>query len=254
MVLKLADGVPLVWRTPSSVQLGVARPLVVLDDVTAAHERLLAALAKGVSESGFAMMARDAGADPRALLGRVAPALAPPGRGPSAPRIAVLGAGPLAEELARQVGHAADPELVVLVAAWVVAPADHGAWLRRDVRHLPVVVGENIDVGPLVVPGETACLHCLDLARRDDDAAWPAIAAQLHGRPAPALSRTAIAEAAAFAARHLEAEPGTSWRIDPADGGVSARVWARHPECSCAAPPGSDWAPAAARAALPAPS
>jgi bacteriocin biosynthesis cyclodehydratase domain-containing protein len=146
-------------------------------------------------------------------------------------------------------------DAAVLLGSYAIATGRHGAWLRRDVPHLPVVVGDRITVGPLVVPGETACLHCVGLARRDADPAWPAIATQLHGRPAPALTRTAIAEAAAFVARHLDAEgaePGTSWELDPRDGAVSVARWGRHPECSCAAPPGSDWARADARATPPA--
>jgi len=251
MVLKLAAGVPLVWRSPTGIQLGAARPLAVLDDVTPAHERLLAALTAGISETGFAMMARAAGADADRLLDRIAPALEPPI--PPATRVAVYGDGELAEELVRQLGRSPDPELVLLVGAWVLAPAEHGPWLRRDVPHLPVVVGDRITVGPLVIPGETACLHCVGLARRDADPAWPAIATQLHGRPAPALSRTAVAEAAAFVARHLGPEaPGTSWELDPRDGSISVARWERHPECSCAAPPGTDWAPAVARAVPPA--
>jgi bacteriocin biosynthesis cyclodehydratase domain-containing protein len=254
MVLQLDAAVPLVWRTPHTVQLGGERPLVVLDGVTAAHERLLAAVAAGISPTGFAMMARAAGEDPDALLDRLAPALDRPL--PSAPRVAVYGTGPLAEELVRQLGRDDDPEVVVLVGAWVLAPPEHGTWLRRDVAHLPVVVGERVTIGPLVEPGSSACLHCVQLARRDADPAWPAIAAQLHGRPAPPLSRTAVAEAAAFAVRrlHAGAAPGTSWELDPATGSVSARGWERHPECSCAAPTGSDWAPGAGRAVLPAPS
>jgi hypothetical protein len=252
MVLKLAEGVAQVWRSPTSLQLGATRPLVVLDDVGAAHERLLAALAVGISETGFAMMARAAAEDPELLRERLAPALEVPAAG--RPRVAVYGSGPLAEELVRQLGHVDEPELVVLVAAWVLAPAEHGVWLRRDVPHLPVVVDERIQIGPLVVPGESACLHCVHLARRDADPAWPAIATQLHGRLAPALDRTAVAEAAAFAVRHLDAAPGTSWELDPRDGSVSVASWAPHPECSCAAPTGSDWAPAVVPAAPPAPS
>jgi bacteriocin biosynthesis cyclodehydratase domain-containing protein len=253
MVLKLAAGVPLIWRSPTGIQLGAARPLAVLDDVTPAHERLLAALETGISETGFAMMARAAGTDAERLLDRIAPALEAPARPPR--RVTVYGEGDLAQELVRQLGRSDDPELVLLVAAWVLAPAEHGSWLRRDVPHLPVVVGDRIAVGPLVRPGETACLHCVGLARRDADPAWPAIATQLHGRPAPALTRTAIAEAAAFVARRLDVDdvaPGTSWELDPRDGSVSVARWERHPECSCAAPPGTDWARADDRAVPPA--
>lgn len=252
MVLKLADGVPMLWRSPTAVQLGGRRPLVVLEAVTAAHEHLLAALTTGISETGFAMMSRAAGEDPEALRRRLAPALVGPP--PAPPRVAVYGAGELAEELVRQLGRNDEPELVVLVAPWVLAPAEHGPWLRRDVPHLPVTVGETVTVGPLVVPGASACLHCVHLARRDLDPAWPALATQLHERPAPTLSRTAVAEAAAFVARHLEAAPGTSWELDPHDGTVSVAGWEPHPECSCAAPPGSDWAPGADRASPPVPS
>ena len=250
VVLQLADGLQLVWRTPHSVQLGVDPRRVIFDRVDAPFERLLSALATGVSRTGFDMMARAAALDPDGLLERLAPALASPE--PTAP-VGIVGAGPLADELRRQLGDSADPRLVVLVADWVVAPEDHGSWLRRDIPHLPVVAGDGgIEVGPLVVPGSGPCLYCVHLARADADPAWPAIATQLWGRPAPRLTRTAVVEAAAFAARRVASPSslGTSWWIDAHDGAVSERVWERHPECRCAAPPESDWAPAADRAVL----
>jgi bacteriocin biosynthesis cyclodehydratase domain-containing protein len=36
-------------------------------------------------------------------------------------------------------------------------------------------------IGPLVLPGCSPCLRCLELARADRDPAWPALAAQLAG-------------------------------------------------------------------------
>jgi hypothetical protein len=52
--------------------------------------------------------------------------------------------------------------------------------VRSDVPHIKVVVREAMAiVGPLVLPGMTACLRCLELARTDRDPAWPLIAAQL---------------------------------------------------------------------------
>ena len=53
MVLKVGAGVPLVWRSPSSLQFGVDDPLVVLDDVDAGTERMIAALVPGISRTGF---------------------------------------------------------------------------------------------------------------------------------------------------------------------------------------------------------
>ena len=95
-----------------------------------------------------------------------------------------------------------DAALVVLVADWVVSPADHLPWLNRDVAHVPVVVSERaVTVGPFVEPGLGPCLYCVQLARTDLDPAWPAIATQLWGRAPRELDRLATAEVAAFVTR-----------------------------------------------------
>ena len=63
MVLTLNPRYPLVWRTPSSLQFGVANPVVILTEVSVATERMLTALAVGISEPGLVMIGRSAGAD-----------------------------------------------------------------------------------------------------------------------------------------------------------------------------------------------
>lgn len=263
MVLKLAAGVPVVWRTPQSVQLGVQRPLVVLDDVSVGHERMLAALVAGVSPSGWQMLASEAGLDAAeagALLAALSPALEQPVPLPAATgRVLVVGDTALGREIAAQLADTGrltspdaddEPTLVVLVADWVVSPDDHGAWLRRDIAHLPVVASDGgVTIGPFVEPGQGPCLYCLHLARADADPAWPAIATQLWGRPAPPQTRTALAAAAAFTARRVSARlddgPGDaiSWQLVDDGTTVSAQQRLRHPACSCGALPESDWAP-----------
>lgn len=262
MVLKVRDGVPLVWRSPSSLQFGVDAPLAVLDDLDEGTERIVAALVSGISRSGFDMMARSLGLPVDAaerLLATLEPVLARSETAPAiAARVAVTGTGPLADELRRllaDVGALAAPnerapDLAVIVAGWLVGAEDHGRWLRRDIPHLPVVVGDaGVTVGPFVEPGSGPCLYCIQLAKTDADPAWPAIATQLWGRPAPPLPQLAIVEGAAFAARRiavrLAAGPGLalSWRVAAADRRISVRAWTRHAECRCATPEGSDWAP-----------
>ena len=49
MILKLDPRYPVVWRSPSSVQVGIDPPIVVVEDLTSGQERLLAALGPGVS-------------------------------------------------------------------------------------------------------------------------------------------------------------------------------------------------------------
>lgn len=257
MVLRLDPRLPVLWRTPSSVQVGTDPAVAVVEDVSDGDARLLAALVAGVSESGFGMLAASAGvADARReeLLAHLAPALATTPTG-STGRAGVLGDSTLARAVAGLLSASGvlvapeEAEVVVLVADWVLAPADHVPWLNRDVPHLPVVVSESaVTAGPLVEPGDGPCLHCVHLARVDADPAWPALATQLLGREPRKMPPLEVAEAAALVARRVLArlagtrERGMSWRVDAT--GVSERVWGRHPECRCAAPPGTDWAAA----------
>jgi len=255
MVLRLSPDLPILWRTPSSVQFG-SEPVVVLDHVSEGEDRLIASLAAGISETGYAMVARSVGVTPEAssrLLAAVTPALdVPPASVPSS--VAVLGDSGLALTMAGLLdsqgllGAPDDAALVVLVADWVVSPADHLAWLNRDVVHVPVVVSERaVTVGPFVEPGLGPCLYCVQLARTDLDPAWPAIATQLWGRAPRELDRLERAEVAAFVVRKIQARlaghptPPESWRFTP-EGEVSVTGWARHPDCRCAVPAGIDWA------------
>src|SRR5262249_23662193 len=75
------------------------------------------------------------------------------------------------------------PELIILTGR---QPIERVAQLAStQVPHLAVMAGEAIGVvGPLVVPGRTACLLCLDYVRAGNDPAWPLILAQIgHKRP-----------------------------------------------------------------------
>jgi hypothetical protein len=255
MVLRLSPDLPILWRTPSSVQFG-SEAVVVLDEVSEGQDRLIASLAAGISETGYAMVARSVGVDAEAadrLLAAVAPALElPPASVPSS--VAVLGDSGLARSIAGlldasgMLGAPDDAALVVLVADWVVSPADHFAWLNRDIVHVPVIVSERaVTVGPFVEPGVGPCLYCVQLARTDLDPAWPAIATQLWGRAPRELDLLLKAEVATFVVRRLQARltngagVADSWRIAD-DGEISVTAWERHPDCRCAVPAGSDWA------------
>jgi bacteriocin biosynthesis cyclodehydratase domain-containing protein len=281
MAIRLDPHLPLVWRTPDSLQLGVDRPPVVLTAVSRLDERLLAALVQGVSRGGLDMIAAAEGATPAQvaqLLDLLRPALLPPRehgqaaddllprsarRGP----VAVVGGGPTAERVADALGRAghdvrmrrladeADPDasLAVLVAHFAIAPAVYGRWAREDVPHLPVVVGDrHAVVGPLVEPGRTACCYCLDLHRRDADPAWPAIATQLLGRDSGSEAGLVPAELAALAARPADRLVTTGENalathqavLDVRTGRVTRRASRPHPLCACRALPGTATAPA----------
>lgn len=145
-----------------------------------------------------------------------------------------------------------DPRLAVVVAEHVVDPALRAAWTRRGVPHLAVVVGDGrVRIGPFVVPGAGPCLQCVEYGHADDDPAWPAVAAQLWGRPAAPLSPYRIAAIAAATTRLLvERLPRTTQRpraeqlvFARDDLSVTLRPVTPHPRCACRALPGNDSPP-----------
>lgn len=130
------------------------------------------------------------------------------------------------------------------------------ALMREGVPHLTARAGEAIGVvGPLVHPGRSACLRCLDLARAQRDRAWPLILAQVsHGGREPAacdavlaaaVATSATAQALAFidtGVAEVAAVNGTLELTVP-DWRWRRRTWAPHPACTCAAAtaqPGAD--------------
>lgn len=264
MDIRLDSRLPLVWRDPRTLQVGVDRPVAVIDGVTSRHERIIAAIAAGHGRSGVGSVAQRAGcrdAEVSELVEKLRPALLP--RDPAVvATIHVAGSTALADEIhslfastgtptrrvdGDQAGTGPVPTLGVAVAEHVHDPVLAGAWLRRDVPHLSVVTGDVATrVGPVVVPGVTACAHCLDLHRADVDGAWGVIAGQLWGRPSVGQPLLATHEAAVSVVRRVMARlAGDPARapdplvesIDAATGIVTTATTTPHLRCGCAALP-----------------
>jgi bacteriocin biosynthesis cyclodehydratase domain-containing protein len=135
------------------------------------------------------------------------------------------------------------PDLAVLTGR--ADPEQVLALLRDRVPHLAVHADEAIGVvGPLVIPGTTACLRCADLARAGRDSAWPLILAQTAGPPlacdtvlAAGTAALAACQALAFidqAATVPATLNGTLELILP-DWQWHRRTWLPHPACTCGA-------------------
>ncbi|MFF9207255.1 MULTISPECIES: TOMM precursor leader peptide-binding protein [unclassified Streptomyces] len=137
------------------------------------------------------------------------------------------------------------------VAVHAPAPASADALVASGTPHLYAGVVEATGVvGPLVLPGESACAGCLDLSRADRDPAWPRMIAQWRSgrrRPAPpcdlALATTVAgltaAHALAFLDRRSTAAADTRWQVSlPGLQWHPRPVWP-HPECTCGAAPRS---------------
>ncbi|MFD9691604.1 ThiF family adenylyltransferase [Kitasatospora sp. NPDC059088] len=144
------------------------------------------------------------------------------------------------------------PDFVVLAprdgsAAFAGGTYEARLLLRAGVPHLYVGVVEEFGiVGPLVIPGRSACGHCLVLRREDEDAAWPRVLAQLAddgpGRARTPACDTALATAVAgLAALHVQVylDGGRPPSVDgwceiSAGDGMPRRLRLRgHPDCGC---------------------
>lgn len=141
-------------------------------------------------------------------------------------------------------GPVADPDLVVLAPTTAVDDVDVLALSRAGRPHLLAEVRETVGVvGPLVVPGHSACLRCLDLERSDRDPGWPALVAQLSGpgRQPPvgdaALAAAVAAQAALQALALLDGDTpaslGGSLELALPDWRWRRRTWQVHPACAC---------------------
>jgi bacteriocin biosynthesis cyclodehydratase domain-containing protein len=171
-------------------------------------------------------------------------AATPPGRarGPAATRSGPARARTAREHMTRARG--TRPDLAVLIG--IPDPELAARLMRERIPHLAVSASEAIGVvGPLVLPGRSACLRCLDLARTDRDPAWPLILAQLASRQADppacdaalaaAVAAHATAQALAFIDRPAQAGPVTNGTLElvlPA-WQWRRRTWPPHLDCTC---------------------
>jgi hypothetical protein len=136
------------------------------------------------------------------------------------------------------------PDLVVLCRPWAAVDPLSGAWQRAGTPHLVATVREETGVvGPLVLPGESSCLRCAEAWRRDDDPAWPRLAAQLAAAdPAPSGATTTCLLTALTAAvqvlAHLDGDEApvtvdAALELRPPAFLPRLRRWPVHPGCGC---------------------
>jgi bacteriocin biosynthesis cyclodehydratase domain-containing protein len=146
------------------------------------------------------------------------------------------------------------PDLVVLTE--LTLPDLIEQLMRDRVPHLALRAAEAIGVvGPLVQPGRSACLRCVDLRKADRDPQWPKVLAQAtftRARPQACDTVLAAMTAAVTAAQALAfidrpGVPGS--RPATANGTLEVvlpdwqwrrRTWAPHPACGCGAFPAPD--------------
>lgn len=114
-------------------------------------------------------------------------------------------------------------------------------WMRESRPHLTVRnLAGRVEVGPLVAPGLTACLRCVDAHRADLDPGHGLVVEQHAPRPEepcdPLLMRLALALAVRDVVTFLEGERPRTWSATVAveeSLRLDQREWTRHPRCGC---------------------
>lgn len=277
-MIRLLPTLALVWRTPTTLQIGATTPVVTMHAITPDEERLIGFAQLGMPYETLVAAAElhdidHASVD--AFLRAIAPALDRDRKLPQRTIALDVGgssgvvAGWLRHELSslgevtvtRQAygpdgkrlprsGKSrakAAPDIAVVVDHMVRVPARASAWLRREVNTLPIVLGDNgVEVGPYVRPGVSACAECVNLHRSDELPEWRAMASQLLHQPSPLDTEDIGMDVARRVRRWLEAsdEPFVDAMLsyEPRTGRWSRRDYPPHPECGCRFPQGIETA------------
>ena len=249
--IRIDPSIPVVWRDSETVQFGLDPEYARMGSIDLTGARGIAELVRGTS---VARLASIVGGDDAAqsLIDSCGDVFH---RTPRAtlPRLAVVGVAPATDTIARTWAgstrstvvagsssdlSAVDVDFVVLVSHFVVSPIDVQPWLGRDIPHCAIVFGESsVRVGPVVIPGETACIRCVELAHIDDDPTWSAVAPQMWRRTAAADSVDLAIHAAAESLSMFPMGGGYSVRVDGVTFHRAVSPHALHPKCGCRAIP-----------------
>jgi len=249
MPLRLDPQLPLVWRDPHSLQVGIDPPRVVLHDVDDSLLPLLHALHSGMSRSGLNMLGKENSVAPDDIT-RLLETLAPVFEHCSSeelvdfvvdsPRVDSEALQAVWRNLGHRVSVTTERDLdlggeVIIVVDFVLEPEHHHAWLRLDRAHTPIIFSDqSVVIGPRVEPGVGACLHCVWVAHQHTTPHALALASQLWGKRAP--SRTPELQSLAAWLCHqliLSGSPGEVLRLDALTREVGTIHVEREKECGC---------------------
>jgi len=132
----------------------------------------------------------------------------------------------------------------LVIATRHPTPHEILTWMRHSINHLVIDQrGDSVELGPLVIPGKSSCLRCLNLERLDRDPNWYAVelCAQNGHEPPAALAQLGAGLAALTALSLLDGPDETAdqalieatLRIDHRLS-ITTAERRRHPRCGCA--------------------
>lgn len=169
MKLKIPPQTPVYWSDTDTLKIGFDDPLA-LKNIGDRELKLIDLLRKGTNKVEAISHAKVWGIAEKLTETLIQKAQIRPVKVPS---VSVMGSGPLAIAMAeanyrvfsRPKGK---PDFAVLVGNWAIPP---NAWHKvasLGIKHLPIIHLENeVLVGPIMRPNESACIRCHFLERAD---------------------------------------------------------------------------------------
>jgi molybdopterin/thiamine biosynthesis adenylyltransferase len=137
-------------------------------------------------------------------------------------------------------------DCAVLIVQQAIEPRRYSHWANRDVPHIAVSFDtEFSSISPMIIPGQTACLFCLENMRTDQDSNWPVLASQLIGSQkkfddaasqlfaAGVVIQKILARIDKVAGFELSEENLSGYRMNLKTGEITEFVWPKHKACGC---------------------
>lgn len=137
-------------------------------------------------------------------------------------------------------------DCAVLIVQQAIEPRRYSHWVNRDVPHIAVSFDtEFASISPMIIPGQTACLFCLDSMRAKQDKNWPVLASQLIASQkkfddtasqlftAGVVIQKILARVDKIAGFELSEENLSGYRMNLKSGEITEFIWPKHPACGC---------------------
>ena len=137
-------------------------------------------------------------------------------------------------------------DCAVLISQQVTQPRRYSTWMNRDIPHIAATFdAERVWISPMIIPGQTACLFCLDKMRTDADGNWPVIATQLISSnkrfddsasqlfAAGIIVQKILARADRVAGFNQAQENLIGYSLELISGLVTEHSWPKHESCDC---------------------
>lgn len=137
-------------------------------------------------------------------------------------------------------------DCAVLISHQVLDPRKYSGWINRDIPHVSVVFdSEQVSISPVILPGQSACLFCLEKMRTETNPEWPVIATQLLNSEkrfddsasqlfaAGIVIQKILARLDKVSGFDLASENLIGYSLELASGNVTEFTWPRQQGCEC---------------------